>query len=645
MNLRVMFFVVNAIVSAGGLLLLYTLVNNLYWSPLSANILVVTLGLWFNYKLHQRLTWKHLPEYSRQVNRFVLSRISTTALGVLVFDLLVQRFATHYLLANLVGVGVSMVMNLLVSDNWVLTTTDPSHDLTLTPKTFGKVMFLIACIALAVRLASPSVFFSVVFTVLAVLALAAIMLNLVAGLYVHRDDSSWQPLHELPDQHGLQTESIAVLMPARHEGEHYGATIINAAWTQRDHPSYRIFPVVNDDDPDTLRAALTAAQIVNGVDIRECAFYDLQAAFKEAWAGVAHDSSPLTPGEIESSREYALADALVQPMVFPLGGQQPSKPKQLNYGFDVLKHGDFTAFTILDAESIAQPGLFTYADYMLRSNPTASVVQGAVQLMDPPLGATPTERFMTAWRRWFSWHNLLEYHRWFSGQMTFQSDNEFVPLGGNTLFVRTEVLRQTSGWPLSLTEDCALGVKISAQLKGRVIAFYKPVLATREETPPTVWDLIKQRTRWHQGFLESFVAGQWQAMPTFRQRFLAFWILSHPFFQGFSAVLIPVAIVMMVTGVLKSPVLLVLIMFLPIMLSVLMIALQLEQLRDFSLTYHRNIPWVVYVIVALTQPLYQWILSFAAMRAALRHFTGQTTWQSPARSGDLTQHYILGEMT
>lgn len=644
MKQRVTFLVVNAVVSAGALALLYALVNYLYWSPFWANMLVMTLGIWFNYNLHQRLTWKHLPEYSRQVNRFVLSRISTTALGVLVFSLLEQRFATHYLLASLVGAGVGIIMNLLVSDNWVLTTADSSHSLNLTPKTFGKVMFLIGCITLAAWLVSPSVFFSVVFTVLAVFALAAIVLNLVAGLYVHRDDSSWQPIHELSDQYGLQTESIAVLMPARHEGEHYGATIINAAWTQRDHPNYRIFPVINDDDPDTLRAALVAAHIVNGVNIGESAFYDLHAAFTTAWDKVAHDSNPLTLGELESLRGYVQADALVQPMVFPLGGQQPSKPKQLNYGFEVLKHENFTAFTILDAESLAQPGLFVYADYMLRSNPTASVVQGAVQLMDPPMGVTPTERFVTAWKRWFSWHNLLEYHRWFSGQMMFQSDNEFVPLGGNTLFLRTEVLRQTGGWPLSLTEDCALGVQISAQLKGKVVAFYKPVLATREETPPTVWDLIKQRTRWHQGFLESFIAGQWQAMPTFRQRFLAFWILSHPFFQGFSAVLIPVAIVMMVTGVLKSPVVLVLIMFLPIMLSVLMVALQLEQLRDFSRAYQRDIPWIAYVIVVVTQPLYQWILSFAAMRAVLRHFTGQTTWQSPARSGDLTRRYVLKEV-
>lgn len=665
MKRRFLLLLVGSGVSLGGAMLLYALVAYLYWSPTVANVMVLALVLWGSYQVNRRIVWKpgprpvvwtsygpnrrivwrQKPQHSRQMHRFVMSRIATSSLSALVYELLFRQVGTHYLIAYAAGVAVGMTMNFVVSDKWVFAKTDRTRSVMLTWKTALKALFLVACIVAGLWVAASDAFLPVVFTTLAMIAIAAVCLTLIAGLYVHRDESSWQPAVAYAPEDVTMNERIGLIMPARHEGKHYGFTILNAAFTQRDHPFYRIFAVVNDNDPDTTRVALLAADVINAVELREVSFAQLESAFEERWTLEGRRTGALTDEEMERIHAYSASDALVQPVVFPLGGQQPSKPKQLNYVFQLYENAGFTTFTILDAESMAQPGLFCYVDSVFHDNPSASVVQGAVQLMDPPLGRGWLRRFIGAWRRWFSWHNLLEYHRWFSGQMAFQSDNQFVPLGGNTLFVRTEVLSKTGGWPLSLTEDCALGVKISAHLGGEVVTFYKPQLATREETPPTLRDLVKQRTRWNQGFLESFVAGLWQEMPTLRQRFLAFWILSHPFFQAASTILLPIAVSLMVTGILKSPVPLVLVMFLPIMLSLLMVSLQIEQLYDFGRTYQRRIPFVAYVILVVTQPVYQWMLSWAAFRAVMRHFSGQTSWQSPARSGDLIASVALKEVS
>ncbi len=60
------------------------------------------------------------------------------------------------------------------------------------------------------------------------------------------------------------------------------------------------------------------------------------------------------------------------------------------------------------------------------------------------------------------------------------------PLGGNTVFVRTDVLRAAAGWDQDcLAEDCDLGVRLSSAGK-RVVVAYDADMVTREETPGTL---------------------------------------------------------------------------------------------------------------------------------------------------------------
>ena len=51
-------------------------------------------------------------------------------------------------------------------------------------------------------------------------------------------------------------------------------------------------------------------------------------------------------------------------------------------------------------------------------------------------------------------------------------------------------------------------------------------MVTREETPDTLVGLLKQRTRWNQGFLQVLRKGDWRRLPDPRQRLLARYTLT-----------------------------------------------------------------------------------------------------------------------
>ena len=98
-------------------------------------------------------------------------------------------------------------------------------------------------------------------------------------------------------------------------------------------------------------------------------------------------------------------------------------------------------------------------------------MQGGVQLMNYH-------------SNWYSVRNVLEYYFWFRSRLHFHAAQRFIPLGGNTVFVRTDLLRQAGGWdPDCLAEDCELGVRLSSA-GARVAVAYDPELVTREETRP-----------------------------------------------------------------------------------------------------------------------------------------------------------------
>jgi glycosyltransferase XagB len=285
-----------------------------------------------------------------------------------------------------------------------------------------------------------------------------------------------------------------------------------------------------------------------------------------------------------------------------------NKPKGMN---TALPHCRGDIVGVFDAEDEVQPDLLRQVD--ARFNATdADVVQGGVQLMN----------LQTSW---WSLRNCLEYYFWFRSRLHFHANARFIPLGGNTVFARASVLRQVGGWDSEcLAEDCELGVRLSTR-GAKVVVAYDPEVVTREETPPTLTSLFKQRTRWNQGFLQVLRKGEWRKLPSLRQRMMARYLLSMPFLQAFTGLMIPVSLVLI--GLVKVPLAVAMITFLPIMPTVLTLVAETVGLGDLKRMYEVKVRFRDYVRLLLGTLPYQVFLAAAAVRAVIRESRGIHAWE------------------
>jgi cellulose synthase/poly-beta-1,6-N-acetylglucosamine synthase-like glycosyltransferase len=291
-----------------------------------------------------------------------------------------------------------------------------------------------------------------------------------------------------------------------------------------------------------------------------------------------------------------------------------NKPKALNAALPLCR-GEVVG--VFDAEDEVDSHLLRYVDDAFRAT-GSHVVQGGVQLIN----------FRS---NWFALRNCLEYFFWFRSRLHLHERHRFIPLGGNTVFILTDVLRSVGGWDdQCLAEDCELGVRLST-LGARISVSYDPYLVTREETPDTLRALLKQRTRWNQGFLQVLRKGEWRRLPTRRQRLLARYTLAQPFLQAFAGVTIPLAIATALA--VKVPVGIALLSFLPALPTVTMIVFELVGVREFCRVYYVRPRSVDYLRVVLGTPLYQSVLAVAACRAVVRELRGRRGWEKTRHSG------------
>lgn len=205
-----------------------------------------------------------------------------------------------------------------------------------------------------------------------------------------------------------------------------------------------------------------------------------------------------------------------------------NKPHGLNVGFSQSR-GDVV--TIFDAEDEIHPDIFNIVNtVMLRESVRA--VQCGVQLMDYDSS-------------WYSTLNVLEYYFWFKSRLHFHAEAGMIPLGGNTVFFRRQLMLEVGGWDEhNLTEDADVGIRLSAAAE-KVRVVYDDRYVTKEETPPTLGHFVRQRTRWSQGFLQTLVKGEWRKLPTSYQKFLAVYTLAFPMFQASLALYLPLSVWMM----------------------------------------------------------------------------------------------------
>jgi hypothetical protein len=157
------------------------------------------------------------------------------------------------------------------------------------------------------------------------------------------------------------------------------------------------------------------------------------------------------------------------------------------------------------------------------------------------------------------------------------------------------------------------------------------MLATREETPGTLRGLLKQRTRWNQGFLQVLRKGEWRRLPTRSQRALARYTLAMPFLQAFTGLVIPVSIFSIIA--LKIPVALALVSFLPVIPTLAALAFELVGLREFGRVFYMRPRAYDYVRLVLGLFPYQLFLASAAVRAVVREMFGRRGWEKTAHTG------------
>jgi len=291
-----------------------------------------------------------------------------------------------------------------------------------------------------------------------------------------------------------------------------------------------------------------------------------------------------------------------------------SKPKAMNTALQHC-HGDMIG--VFDAEDEVHPKLLQYVDSTFGSS-GADVVQGGVQLMN----------FRS---NWWAVRNCLEYWFWFRSRMHFHAGARFIPLGGNTVFVRAALLRSSGGWEdHCLAEDCELGVRLSTA-GAKVVVCYDPEIVTREETPGSLWSWFKQRCRWDQGFLQVYAKREWRSLPTLRQRTLARYTLAMPFLQAFTGVMIPVSIILMVVA--SVPVPIALLSLAPLVPTILVLMVEIAGVGDFANAYGSKARLLEYLRLIVGAVPYQLLLALAAMRAVVRHWRGEVSWEKTAHSG------------
>jgi cellulose synthase/poly-beta-1,6-N-acetylglucosamine synthase-like glycosyltransferase len=332
------------------------------------------------------------------------------------------------------------------------------------------------------------------------------------------------------------------------------------------HPDFEIIAIVGDDDPGTERVAREAA-----------------SRHPELITVVVDDSVP------------------------------KNKPKALNRA---LEHSRGDIVGVFDAEDEVHPELLTLVDSRF-SETGADVVQGGVQLMN----------FTTSW---WALQNVLEYYFWFRSRLHFHARSRFIPLGGNTVFVRAEWLFWSNGWDADcLAEDCELGVRLSSA-GARVAVAYSPEVVTREETPGTIGSLFRQRTRWDQGYLQVLRKGEWRRLPQLGARLFARYLLSMPFLQAATGLLIPISIVIALT--VKVPTVVALLTFIPLAPTLITVAVQIVGLAEFGALYGQKVRALDYVRLVLGTFPYQVFLGIAALRSVVRQIRGINSWEKTAHS-------------
>ncbi|GHO52833.1 glycosyltransferase [Ktedonobacter robiniae] len=330
---------------------------------------------------------------------------------------------------------------------------------------------------------------------------------------------------------------------------------------------------------------------------------------------ICREDDPNTIAEAQAKIDE-LGDPNVQLLVF--NDKPINKPHGLNLALQVAR-GDVV--TIFDAEDEPHPDILNIINTTMLTD-DVDVVQSGVQLMNHNT-------------KWFCFLNVLEYFFWFKSSLHFFANVGMTPLGGNTVFVRRELMETLGGWDETcLTEDADLGIRLALS-HARMRVIYDDEFVTREETPHTIEQFIKQRTRWNQGFIQILFKGEWLKLERPYQRLLAFYVLVLPEVQAFFTLLIPVSL--LTFFFIKLPLWISLLTFLPLYIFIMGIFIDQAGLYEFLKAHGRSWSIREAAIMLFASVPYQFLLGLGALRAVSRFLQGATNWEKTAHIGQHRQ--------
>jgi len=300
-----------------------------------------------------------------------------------------------------------------------------------------------------------------------------------------------------------------------------------------------------------------------------------------------------------------------------------NKPHGLNAA---LPHATKDVIAIFDAEDDIHPDIFNVVNTVMEDE-QVKVVQAGVQLMNFD-------------SNWYSALNVLEYFFWFKSRLHYHARRGAIPLGGNTVFFERNILLGVGGWDEhNLTEDADIGLRLSAEGE-RIRVVYDARYVTREETPPTLSQFVRQRTRWSQGFMQTLRKGTWKKLPNRGQRLLAWYTLAFPQAQALLGVYVFFSLVSMLSF--KTPVLIALISFLPVLMLLAHLLISIVGLYEFAKAYDLKASPNDVVRMAIAWIPFQLVISYAALRAVGRQMRGISNWEKTQHIGAHRQQVIYG---
>ncbi|MGH7245562.1 MAG: glycosyltransferase, partial [Candidatus Levyibacteriota bacterium] len=284
-----------------------------------------------------------------------------------------------------------------------------------------------------------------------------------------------------------------------------------------------------------------------------------------------------------------------------------NKPHALNIGLAKTTNDIVVVF---DAEDSPHKDMYSIINTVMFTK-QCDVIQSGVQLMNH-------------YSRWFSAMNVLEYFFWFKSSLHFFSNNHVVPLGGNTVFFKRDILVDIGGWDEDcLTEDADIGIRLSKNTTIQVL--YDEAHVTKEETPVDVPSFIRQRTRWNQGFMQVFAKGDWLKLPTLKQKLLAAYVLLSPEIQAVFFILIPFSIFSAIS--LKLPVIFALLTIIPFFLLLLQLLACNIGMYEFSKYYKQKYSIFSAIKILFTFYPFQFLLGLSAFRACIRTLFAAKNWE------------------